>query len=102
MRVHYFSVFLTLGSANVAEGATFVGVLKHRGAIMGLLRFFTLMSRSPVQTILAYFTSNINPQMSLTSSTRVRLLANLTARLNNKDTPLMAVNNIKEPYLRLC
>jgi hypothetical protein len=99
------SASLTIGSANVAESATFAGVLKHRGAIMRLLRSFTPMSQWTVQTVLAYFISNLNECMSFTQhhqQTRVRLLANLAARLNNKDAPLMAVSGVKEPQVRLC
>ncbi|KAI4695066.1 uncharacterized protein J4E84_001690 [Alternaria hordeiaustralica] len=79
--------------ADVAEGATFAGQLKHRGAIARAMQSFTPMSEWPVQTILAYFTSNVNRHMCFSrylKQTRVRLLVNLVSLLNKTDTPMMA------------
>ncbi|KAI4675014.1 uncharacterized protein J4E88_007918 [Alternaria novae-zelandiae] len=79
--------------ADVAEGATFAGQLKQRGAIARAMQSFTPMSEWPVQTILAYFTSNVNRHMCFSrylKQMRVRLLVNLVSLLNKTDTPMMA------------
>jgi len=58
------------------------------------MQSFTPMSEWPVQTILAYFTSNVNRHMCFSrylKQTRVRLLVNLVSLLNKTDTPMMAV-----------